>query len=621
MRGIALKGARRGLLLVLLLCATTWAMAQNRTIRAITVEGNNRVTSEAILTSMRWKVGSTYNEAERASEEDLVLSMGLFREVEIRGAVVNDTDVDVVVAVVENPVIKEVKVVGNTVVSTEEITALAVADSQDDQVGQPLGEIYRNTLGRSLAEAIRDLYSTRGYSIQIEQLGPDPESEGTLVIRVLETRLNEIRIVNEDSSRMRTRQSTFERILRTRQTGVALNERNLRRDIEDLYATGWFDSIQPTATPGRQPGTLDVTLFVKERPTGLFNIGAALDPQSRLVGLLTYQDTNFRGSGQSVGANLSQATVGGGPSVDLTWTDRYFDDRGTSVSANVYSRVQYNFTGTGANPFASSSDRNFDERRTGLDLSIIRPIGQDLFGQVGLTAENIRSIDLQSANNQNQNQFVQQNGDVAILKLGVSRDQRTPRLEPYRGSLATITIEPGYSNISRVGGQVAGQERVLGVNTFVRSTLEYRQYWPLDRWSQERLDDPVDTLRPIIAMRARYGHIGGTVPFFEQLFVGGSGSLRGYDNQQFWGSQSLLATVEYRRPIQRNFNVIAFADYGGAWGGYGTVAGFPQSNTPRLRLAYGLGAGFVTPLGPIRLDYAFNQEGSSRLHFSIGSSF
>lgn len=604
----------RVLPVLVVLFVTAWAHAQNRTIRAIAVNGNNRVSADAILTSMRWKVGSTYNEAERVAEEELVLSMGLFREVEIRGAVVSDSEVDVVVSVVENPVIKEVRVVGNTVVSTEEITALAVA-------AQPLGEIYRNTIGRGLAEQITDLYSTRGYSIQIEQIGPDRDSEGTLVVRILETRLNEIRIVNEDSNRMRTRQSTFERILRTRNRDVALNERNLRRDIEDLYSTGWFDSIQPQATPGRQPGTLDVTLFVKERPTGLFNVGAALDPQSRLVGLLTYQDSNFRGTGQSVGANLSQATVGGGPSIDLSWANRWFDDQGSSLNVNVYSRVQYNFTGTGANPFATSSDRNFDERRTGLDIALTRPVGQDLFAQVGLVAENIRSIDLQT-NNQNQNdRFVQQDGDIAILKLGLSRDLRTPRLEPYRGSLATLTIEPGYSNITRVGGQVSGQERVLGRNTFVRTNVEYRQYWPLDRWTQERLDDPVDTLRPVLAFRARYGVISGTVPFFEQLFVGGSGSLRGYDNQQFWGSQSFLATVEYRRPIQRNFNLIAFADYGGAWGGYGEVTGFPQSDTPRLRLAYGLGAGFVTPLGPIRLDYAFNQEGSSRLHFTIGSSF
>jgi len=614
MRGIASKGMIRVLPVLAVLFVTAWAHAQNRTIRAINVTGNSRVSTDAILTSMRWKVGSTYNEAERVAEEELVLSMGLFREVEIRGAVINDTEVDVVVAVIENPVIKEVRVVGNTVVSTEEITALAVA-------AQPLGEIYRNSIGRGLAEQITDLYSTRGYSIQIEQIGPDRDSDGTLVVRVLETRLNEIRIVNEDSDRMRTRQSTFERILRTRNRDVALNERNLRRDIEDLYSTGWFDSIQPEATPGRQPGTLDVTLFVKERPTGLFNIGAALDPQSRLVGLLTYQDSNFRGTGQSVGANLSQATVGGGPSVDLSWANRWFDDQGSSLNVNVYSRVQYNFTGTGANPFASSSDRNFDERRTGLDVALTRPVGQDLFAQVGLLAENIRSIDLQS-NNQNQNdRFVQQDGDIAILKLGLSRDLRTPRLEPYRGSLATLTVEPGYSNITRIGGQVTGQERVLGRNTFVRTNIEYRQYWPLDRWTQERLDDPVDTLRPVLAFRARYGVISGTVPFFEQLFVGGSGSLRGYDNQQFWGNQSLLATVEYRRPIQRNFNLIAFADYGGAWGGYGEVTGFPQSGTPRLRLAYGLGAGFVTPLGPIRLDYAFNQEGSSRLHFTIGSSF
>jgi outer membrane protein insertion porin family len=126
---------------------------------------------------------------------------------------------------------------------------------------------------------------------------------------------------------------------------------------------------------------------------------------------------------------------------------------------------------------------------------------------------------------------------------------------------------------------------------------------------------------PSIALRSRYGFISGRVPFFEQLFIGGSSSLRGYENQQFWGSRSFLTTVEYRRPLQRNFSLVGFADYGGAWGGYGEVTGFPQFSSANLKLAYGLGLAFTTPLGPIRLDYAINQDGGSRVHFNIGTGF
>jgi outer membrane protein insertion porin family len=67
--------------------------------------------------------------------------------------------------------------------------------------------------------------------------------------------------------------------------------------------------------------------------------------------------------------------------------------------------------------------------------------------------------------------------------------------------------------------------------------------------------------------------------------------------------------------------VVAFVDYGGAWGGYGGVANFTQDERARLHLGYGLGLSFRSPLGPIRLDFGFNDRGGSRTHFLIGTAF
>jgi outer membrane protein insertion porin family len=459
----------------------------------------------------------------------------------------------------------------------------------------------------------------------LEQLGPDRESPGTLRIRILEPKVGQVQVVTSNGQPLRTRRDVLEKILHIPPPGSPLNERQFRRDIEQLFATRWFDTMNPTATAGADPGVVDITLEVTEVPTGLFNAGIALDPQSRLVGQLSYSDYHFRGSGQSVGVVLSQATAGGGPSVDLAYGNQFLDRRGSTIDAKVYSRVVYNFTGSGTNPFGGGGSQvgnssAFDERRTGLDFTYGRPLRENILGTIGLKAENIRSLNLTQGNNNN-GTSVQQDGDLAILKLGASWDTAFPRLDPFTGRTMTVFLEPGYSNITKVGGTVGGLGSV-GKNTFLRGSLEYRQYWSPSKATDDDLNAPIDTVRPVLAFRARYGHISGRVPFFEQLFVGGSGSLRGYDNQQFWGSDSFLATVEYRKPIQRNFSLIGFADYGGAWGGYGQLTGFPQSNHPDLRLAYGMGVGFTVPqFGQIRLDYAFNQNGGTKLHFTIGSSF
>ena len=117
------------------------------------------------------------------------------------------------------------------------------------------------------------------------------------------------------------------------------------------------------------------------------------------------------------------------------------------------------------------------------------------------------------------------------------------------------------------------------------------------------------------------GTVAGTVPFFEQYFAGGNDSVRGYNEDRFWGRYMLVGTLEYRKPIQEQFSLVGFMDYGGAWGGYAGIKDFEQTSDAAFHYGYGLGLRFRTPLGPIRLDYAFNDKGGSRAHFMIGTSF
>jgi outer membrane protein insertion porin family len=118
------------------------------------------------------------------------------------------------------------------------------------------------------------------------------------------------------------------------------------------------------------------------------------------------------------------------------------------------------------------------------------------------------------------------------------------------------------------------------------------------------------------------GASSGTLPFFEQSFVGGAETLRGYREDRFWGSYLMLASAEIRQPLARGLTGVLFTDAGDAWGGdyqQVSIQGFTQS-TFRIHPAIGLGMRVRTPLGPIRLDYGFGDEGG-RFDFSIGNVF
>ena len=366
---------------------------------------------------------------------------------------------------------------------------------------------------------------------------------------------------------------------------------------------------------------VDITLTFVEARTAQINAGVALDPQSRLVGTASFTESNFKGKGQSVGLELEMATVGGGPSVRLAFSDRFIDDKNTAMSVNLYSRVVYNFTGSGFLGSSSGDQANqFDERQTGFGVTFTRPFGEFMKGSIGLTARNTRTINLTTTSTQD---IIQQDGDLISLTLGGEYSTALPTVEPVQGRSLRMIVEPGYSNITKIGGNVAKFSDTLGVSTFLKNTLSYRQYWSKqptlapDETPEIGLAKP----RPVLAFKAEVGYITGTVPFFEQFFVGGTNSLRGYPNQRFWGSNSLVTTLEYRYPIQKSFNLIGFVDYGGAWGGYGEFNDFEQSQSANFHLGYGLGLGFRTPLGPIRVEFAFDDKGKGRTHFTVGSSF
>jgi len=76
-----------------------------------------------------------------------------------------------------------------------------------------------------------------------------------------------------------------------------------------------------------------------------------------------------------------------------------------------------------------------------------------------------------------------------------------------------------------------------------------------------------------------------------------------------------LLSFDLLVPLEKAFFGAVVVDYGSAWGGkYSTSSKFSP------HLGAGIGLRFETPLGPIRLDYAWGSEGP-RTHFSIGHPF
>lgn len=588
---------------VLLMAHVAWA--QTSVIKRVTITGLKVVSREAVLAKLHLKEGGIFNLNVAQQDEASLNDMGLFQIAKITGKPIEGGDVEVLVEIVENPVIKEIQITGNTVVSKKDIL-----DAITIKAGQILN--FRNI--RPSADAITALYRRKGFFCTFDRFEVPQDAPQTFSIGVIEATINTITV----DGRTKTKDKVMKRLIRSR-PGDKFSETIWTQDIQRVFNTQWFEDVQPSQTAA-ELGKLDLKLTVKETRTGNAQAGLTLDPRNSIAGTLRITESNLNGSGQSVGVNYFQSPNGGGPSVELSYGNPFWDRRDTAFNISVYSRILFRFAGTqfGGNN-TPTNDNRYIERRTGFSVGFTRPERPTLSTILGSRFERIKTGDITTSTND----FIKQDGEIASVSAGFVSNRRDVDLDPSRGDFLQMTVEPGFARITEVGGQGA-VDGVLGSHAFGKLSFDFRKYFTKQApRSWNGLTDP----RRVLAVRVRGGIVGGTIPFFEQFFAGGAESIRGYNEDRFWGKYQLLTTLEYRNPLttkdgrSSGFSLIPFVDYGGAWGGYDTLNAFTQSKKFKLNLGYGLGVAFKTPLGPIRLDYGINPNGGSRLHFLIATAF
>lgn len=565
----------------------------------IEITGNQHVSKEAILARMRTHVGGPYLQAQVDQDRQAIMALGFFRAVNIVPTPLEGSNWRISVEVSEYPVVKEIRIVGNTVIPTDRIMKVVQV-----KIGQP----FNVSAADPTATAIAKLYTDKGYFAQVMDLGPMEDSPGTVNIQIAETRVSSVGV----EGNTRTKNYVMRRLIKTK-AGEAYNTHKWDDDLRRLASTQWFDPVNDSEKPTPDGTGMDLLAIVKEARTGQAMVGVSLDPTSGFAGEASLRDTNFNGTGQSIGVSFMQAITGGGPSASVDYANPFIDTHDTALSASVYSRIIYRFTGNGFGTQAAPTDNLYFERRTGGALNFARPIANHVTGSIGGRLEGVKTSNVKT---NNQNGFIEQDGTIGVLSLATNINRRDYDLDPSRGDWFNIALEPGVSKISHIGGAIQDQS-ILGTHTFGRGTVEYRAYWTPQPPRGRQFDAP----RRVFAFRVRYGKIIGKEPFFEQFFVGGADTVRGYDDDRYWGTDQLIANFEYRHPIQKSFNVIGFIDYGGAWGGYGTVNNYTQYRNFKMHVGYGVGVGFRTPLGQIRLDFGINEKGGSRTHFLIGTAF
>src|SRR5882762_10322112 len=126
---------------------------------------------------------------------------------------------------------------------------------------------------------------------------------------------------------------------------------------------------------------------------------------------------------------------------------------------------------------------------------------------------------------------------------------------------------------------------------------------------------PTDPGRTVLAGRALAGLAEGagefSLPPDQRFYAGGSGSVRGYryqsvgpalpDGTPIGGTSIRAASLELRQRFGTNFGAALFVDAGEVTANLGAV---PGAVPDTLRVGFGAGVRYYTPIGPIRFDVA-----------------
>ena len=590
-----------------------------QTIGEFIITGNKTLVKDAIIALSRHQIGDPCNDQVLSEIKANLSQTGYFGTqhnldnpedwVRVQAEDENPPTgkCKVVIRVDENDPIKDFSITGSGPVKIEEIQNLVHAKK---------GGVYNYIQFQRDAEEIMRLYNGKGYVATLGE-GAGMDDKGVLTIPITVVRVAEIRLVKN----RKTQRNVVLRELKTKVGGFYSRD-VWQQDRIRLLNLDLFEEV----IPGEEiiaPGEIRLTFSLPEKRTGSISVGAGYSSRQQLIGRAEVSETNFRGRGEAVNLLWETGSVSGKSSIELGFTEPYLDRRHTSLSVQFYDKTIYRFANSLTNNVATggtttTSDKRYNEQRVGSTLTIGRPIGSNVRASLSGRAENVRTdpLDLSGIN-----ASIIQDGPIYSVASSILHDSRDLILDPVKGGYQTFNLMVGQANLkppTSISGQTVNGG-VYGNHSFAKSSVEARQFFNLQK--ARRRDKP-DEEKTSLALRMLVGASNGTLPFFEQYFVGGAETLRGYREDRFWGRYLMLGSAELRQPLARGLKGVLFSDLGDAWGGAYqgvNIQGFNQGGF-HPHLSVGMGIRVRTPLGPIRLDYGYGDEGG-RTHFSIGNVF
>ena len=507
------------------------------------------------------------------------------------------------------------------------------------------GQIFRGSRLREDIAMLNEKYADQGFAfVQIDPVTKMHAKEKDVDIALVIKKgppvyFNRILVTGNT----KTRDKVVRRELVANEQALYSSSK-VQRSRNALQRSGYFEDVQITTKKTDQPDALDLLVEVKEGPTGTFQVGAGYSSGDGFIFNANVAERNLMGRGQTVSGNFSLGSSR--QDFVFSFNEPYFNDTPLSLGMDAFN-TKREFT-------------DFDERRLGFGVNTSYPLKDfrmPFFGRETKTETSVGA--LASAEPSTVWDYMRAGVGYDLTREKISDVEATAPevIVSETGTSLTSSITPNISYDSRdhffnptSGTKSAFSVKFAGLggdNRFLKSDLSGRWHYPL-------LKDPNWGGSYVLALGGSLGYGVGLVerqsgqkdlPLFERYFLGGINSVRGFAERSLGprqpsectidpdtsvktcastdvvgGDKAMVLNAELMFPLMEQYGLrgVGFFDMGNA---FGDSERFSFSD---LRRSVGVGARWLSPFGPLRVELGFplNKkpgDDTSVLGFSIGA--
>lgn len=521
----------------------------------------------------------------------------------------------------------EVSFLGNPTFETDKLKEQIAFGTKEQYSQQKITKTLQN---------FNSLYGNEGY--YFAQVRPVPRIDDERKVVDIDFFIDPVRPIYVRRINFTGNNKTADEVLRREMRhleGALASNQKIELSRSRLMRTGFFKTVQVETKPvANTPDQIDINITVEEQPSGSSTIAAGYSQSGGVTFQAGLSQSNFMGTGNRVNLQLSRSETL--DNYNIGYTNPYFTPDGIAQNVNMYWRKT---------KYDNKNINNYVTDSLGGTMGYSYPIDENKSLSAGV---NIDKTTVKAGQN------------LAISSfdyLSNSKKLQTKNLDngakAHEAGFKTYNLNLGWNmnTLDRGRFPTKGMSHdvdiklAFGDSKYQKIVYQGNYYHPFYK-------------KTVLRGYTKLGY-GNNLPFWENFYAGGYGSVRGYENYTLGPKSNRLSRADNdafpeevggNALAQLGAELILPMPFKGDWADQirpalfiegaqvfdttnkydrtlnGKTAKLLNQKDNDMRFSVGVGATWITPIGPISLSYAkpLNKKAGDKIdqvQFEIGRMF